>query len=304
MAAKNQLRKEGYMIKSMTGFGKGQASAEGVSLTVELRSVNHRYADIAVKVPRSLLALEADIKKRVGERLRRGKIDIFVTQEFAAGASTVPVLNRPLAAAYVSVFEEMRATFGLQEGIPIALLAAQKDVISVKEGEMSEDVVRDCLHRALDLSLDAIEGMRRQEGEATQVDIEARLSAVEEMLSKVVERAPNVSTEWQAKLNERLARLGQDLSFDPQRVAQEIAIFADRCDISEEIVRFRSHLAQFRSLFDGAEPIGRQMDFLVQELNREVNTMGSKSNDAELTRLVVAMKAELEKVREQVQNIE
>ncbi len=292
------------MIRSMTGFGKGQASAEGVSLTVEIRSVNHRYADIAVKVPRSLLIFEADIKKRIGERLRRGKIDVFVTQEFAVGASTVPVLNRPLAQAYVAVFEEMREAFGLQDGIPTALLAAQKDVISVREGEVAEELVRDCLRQALERSLDTLEAMRRQEGEATRVDIEGRISAVEELLDNIGERAPNVATEWQAKLTERLARLGQDVVFDPQRVAQEIAIFADRCDISEEMVRFRSHLAQFRTLFDAAEPIGRQMDFLVQELNREVNTMGSKSNDADLTRLVVAIKAELEKVREQVQNIE
>ncbi len=292
------------MIKSMTGFGKGQAAAEGVSLSVEVRSVNHRYADIAVKVPRSLLVLEADIKKKVGERLRRGKIDVFVTQEFAAGASTVPVLNRPLAAAYVAVFEEMREAFGLQEGIPVALLAAQKDVVTVREGEVSEELVHECLRQALERGIDALEAMRRQEGEATRVDIEGRLALIEECLAKIAERAPNVSVEWQAKLAERLARLGQDVAFDPQRVAQEIAIFADRCDISEELVRFRSHLAQFRTLFDAAEPIGRQMDFLVQELNREVNTMGSKSNDAELTRLVVAIKAELEKVREQVQNIE
>lgn len=292
------------MIKSMTGFGKGQATAEGVALAVEVRSVNHRYADITVKVPRGMIAFEGEIKKAVGERLKRGKIDVFVAQEATVAASSFPTLNLPLATAYMAVFEEMRQTFGIHEGVPLALLAAQKDVIVMREGEAVEADLCRCLEEALSRALEGIEAMRLAEGEATRREIEERLSVVDELLQKISERAPHVPLEWQAKLKERLARLGQDVAFDPQRVAQEIAVFADRCDITEEIVRFRSHLEQFRHLFDAAEPVGRQMDFLTQELNREVNTMGSKSNDADLTRLVVAIKAELEKVREQVQNIE
>jgi uncharacterized protein (TIGR00255 family) len=292
------------MIKSMTGYGKGQGASEEVTLTVEIRSVNHRYSDVTVKAPRSLLSLEGEIKKIVSRRLNRGKIDIFINQEFAALAASVPTLNRPLASAYVELFEQIRTSFPVDGGIPLSLLAAQRDVVVLKEAVPAEEAVRSCLDKALEKALENIEGMRIAEGEATRLDMEARLESVQKMLAQVEARAPQVPREWQAKIAERLDRLARDFEWDPQRVAQEVAVFADRCDISEEIIRFKSHLKQFLALFDAAEPVGRQMDFLVQELNREVNTMGSKSNDAELTRLVVAIKSELEKIREQVQNVE
>jgi uncharacterized protein (TIGR00255 family) len=292
------------MIKSMTGYGKGQASSETVSLTVEIRSVNHRYSDVSIKAPRGLMSLESDMKKRVTARLARGKIDVFINQEYAAGSSALPALNRPLAAAYVELFERMRTTFAIDSGISLPLLASQKDVIVVKENELAPEEVASLVTTAIEEALDALEGMRLKEGEALCLDMEGRLSEVERLLSRIEERAPQVPLEWQGRLKERLSRLQRDFEYDPQRVAQEIALFADRCDISEEIVRFHSHLQQFRSLQSAAEPVGRQMDFLVQELNREVNTMGSKSNDADMTRLVVAIKAELEKIREQVQNVE
>lgn len=292
------------MIKSMTGYGKGQAAAQGLGLTVEIKSVNHRYVDITVKSPRSFLFLENEIKKRVAERLRRGKVDIFINQDVLTTSLQVPVVNHPVAAAFVKAFEELRTSYGLDGGIPVGLLAGQKDVLVVREGELDETLIRSCLDTALQRALDAIEGMRAAEGAATLVDMENRLAVAEGLLAEVEERAPRVPQEWQAKLAERLSRLNGDVAADPQRLAQELAVFADRCDISEEIVRFRSHLQQFRQLFRQDEAVGRQLDFLVQELNREVNTMGSKSNDADLTRLVVALKAELEKVREQVQNVE
>ncbi|WP_027714521.1 YicC/YloC family endoribonuclease [Desulfuromonas sp. TF] len=292
------------MIKSMTGYGKGQGESEEVTLIVEIRSVNHRYSDVTVKSPRSLLPLEGEIKKIVSRRLKRGKIDIFINQEFAATAAAIPTLNQPLAAAYVEVFERIRTSFPIDGGISLGLLAAQRDLIVLKEAVPDEEAVRSCLDAALEQALDNIEGMRVAEGEATRHDMEARLENVQNMLAQVESRAPQVPQEWQVKIAERLDRLAKDFEWDPQRVAQEIAVFADRCDISEEIIRFKSHLKQFMALFDSAEPVGRQMDFLVQELNREVNTMGSKSNDAELTRMVVSIKSELEKVREQVQNVE
>lgn len=292
------------MIKSMTGYGKGRAGAEGVNLTVEIKSVNHRYCEVGVKAPRSLLAWEAEIRKRVGERLKRGKIDVFINQEFSDATSVLPMLNRPLAAAYVELFAQMRSEFALVGEIPLALLANQKDVVVLRESEPDEERARAFLGEALAIALDQLEKMRLAEGEATLQDLQARIVLVEEMLGRIEERSVVVPKEWQEKLKERLARLAGDLEIDPQRIAQELALFADRCDISEELARFRSHLQQFRGLFGVAEPVGRQLDFLVQELNRETNTMGSKSNDAELTRLVVAIKAELERIREQVQNIE
>lgn len=292
------------MIKSMTGYGKGQASVDGLTVTVEVRSVNHRYGDISVKAPRTLMASELELKKRVGERLKRGKIDVFVAQETESGSSAMPVLNKTLAGAYVELFRELGHDFGLNGEVPLGLLAAQRDVILVQEVGAAEDALQQAVATALTTALDMLEKMRLAEGEATLTDFETRLTTVEELLGQIAGRAPQVPGEWQAKLRERLARYGQELEVDPQRLAQELAIFADRCDISEELTRFRSHLQQFRALFESAEPVGRQLDFLVQELNREANTMGSKSNDAELTRGVVSLKSELEKIREQVQNVE
>lgn len=292
------------MVASMTGYGKGQAEVEGIALAVEIKTVNHRYGDVTVKSPRFLFPYENDIKKRVAEVLKRGKIDVFVSQDASSEKGMVPALNRPLAAAYVEVFEEMRGAFDLSGDVPMALLAAQKDVITIREGELNESALLSCLDQALGQALEAVRQMRCAEGEATLRDMQTRIDLLEEMLVGVELRAPQVASEWRDKLEARLAKLQKDFDYEPQRVAQEIAIFADRCDISEEVTRFKSHLVQFRGLFVQAEPIGRQMDFLVQELNREVNTMGSKSNDADLTRVVVSMKAELEKIREQVQNIE
>ena len=292
------------MIKSMTGYGKGQGGGEGIALTVEVKSVNHRYGDVTVKAPRFLLPLENEIKKKIATRLKRGKIDVFINHELSSNGGALPSLNRPLAAAYVALFSEMRDAFGLEGSIPLALLCAQKDVVVLREGELAEEEARRCLDQGLEQALAALEAMRIAEGEATSRDLAGRLAQLEEWMTEVEKRSPQVVREWQGRLQERLARLNQDLAYDPQRIAQEVALFADRCDISEEITRFRSHLSQFRGLLEGAEPVGRQLDFLVQELNREANTMGSKSNDVELTRQVVAIKAELEKIREQVQNIE
>jgi len=291
------------MIKSMTGFGKGVATCTGATLTVEIKTVNHRYCDVTVKCPRSLLGYETELRKLVGERLKRGKIDLFITQDCCSGGVTVPTLNRPVAEAYLRAFEELRATLGLHGEVPLELVAGQRDVVVQQEAQLDEREQRRCLDEALLLALERVEAMRLAEGEATHRDIEARLVVMEELLDAIAARAPQVPREWQAKLSERIARLAQDVTFDPQRVAQEVALFADRCDISEELVRFRSHLGQLRGLLGDDEAVGRQLDFLVQELNRETNTMGSKSNDAELTRGVVALKSELEKVREQVQNL-
>lgn len=292
------------MIYSMTGYGKGESQAENVTLTVEIKTVNHRYADITVKLPRTLMALENEIRRQVGQVLRRGKIDVFINFGVSEESSVVPVLNRSLAMAYRDLFTSLRNELGLSGGVTLELIAAQKDVIQLREADSSIETLQGCLKEALQRALDQVTAMRRTEGEAMAGDLRERMAQLEGLLGEVEKRAPLIPQEWQGKLLERLARLQQNVECDPQRVAQEVAVYADRCDISEELVRFRSHTGQFRALFDDAEAVGRRMDFLVQELNREVNTMGSKSNDADLTRVVVAMKAELEKVREQVQNVE
>ena len=291
-------------LKSMTGYGKGEARQEEVTVTVEIKTVNHRYADISVRLPRTFLSHENGVRKQVGKALGRGKIDVFVNYELASGAQAVPTVNRDLAASYHGLFVDLAREFDLNDQITVSHIINQKDVVQVKEAEIDEAVLGVCLGQATAMALEQLIVMRLAEGEETRKDLEERLNAAEKMLVQILTRAPQVPLEWQEKLTERLARLQQGIEFDPQRVAQEIAVFADRCDISEEVARFKSHLVQFRTLFDDDEPVGRRMDFLVQELNREVNTMGSKSNDAELTSHVVALKAEFEKVREQVQNVE
>ena len=291
------------MIKSMTGYGRGQAQVDGLSFSVEIRAVNHRYGDINIKAPRLLLPLEAQIKKQVSTLLKRGKVDVFITQETAGQVAAQPMVNKPLADAYMQIFKQLADDYAISGGVGLNLLLAQKDVLTLQDVDIEEQDLSVCLNSAIDSALQALLVMREKEGEATAVDMKQRLGLLEELLEKIVVRAPQVPLEWQQKLKDRLERLGDDAG-DPQRVAQEIAVFADRCDISEEVTRFNSHLAQFSELLQKEEPVGRQMDFLVQELNREANTMGSKSNDADLTRQVVLLKSELEKIREQVQNIE
>lgn len=291
------------MIRSMTGYGYGRAKANGLVFTVEIRAVNHRYADICVKAPRLLLAFEAEVKKQVSAELKRGKIDVFINQESTEDSGTVPVLNQKVAQAYVDLFRQMQLQYELGGDIPLEVLINQKDVLSIKELAIDADDLRLSLRQAVDQALIGAVQMRKTEGQATLVDIQARLLLVNESLARIAARSPLVPGEWQQKLADRLQRLSED-RVDEQRLAQELALFADRCDISEELSRFQSHLQQFADLFEQDEPVGRQLDFLLQELNRETNTMGSKSNDADLTRNVVSIKAELEKIREQVQNVE
>jgi len=291
------------MIKSMTGYGRGQGEIDGLSFSVEIKTVNHRYADIGIKSPRFLAPLEADIKKQIQQVLKRGKIDLFITLDHTAALTNKPVVDEQVARAYVEAFQALQQVSGLPGDISLEFLAGQKDVLVMKDAEFPQDDLKECLSLAIDNALSAIQLMREKEGAATAADIENRLDLLAESLQEIEKLAALVPVEWQKKLHDRLARL-QENDGDPQRIAQEIAIFADRCDISEEVTRFNSHLSQFRELIQKDEPVGRQLDFLVQELNREANTMGSKSNDATLTRHVVTLKAELEKIREQVQNIE
>ncbi|MCF6179260.1 MAG: YicC family protein [Geopsychrobacter sp.] len=291
------------MIRSMTGYGRGQGMANGLVFSVEIRAVNHRYADINIKAPRLLMSFESEIKKQVSTLLKRGKIDVFINQEVSEDVVAVPVMNRAVARAYVDLFDQMRSEFNLGGEIPLELLVTQKDVLIVRDDVVDEGDLRVALQQAVREALTGLLGMREAEGEATRLDITDRLDLVAKSLEEIEARASLVPLEWQQRLKDRLQRLAED-AVDEQRIAQELALFADRCDISEELSRFQSHLQQLDQLFGNTEPVGRQMDFLIQELNRETNTMGSKSNDAALTRNVVAIKAELEKIREQVQNIE
>lgn len=292
------------MIKSMTGYGKAEAVVSGGRLQVEIRAVNHRYGEISLKMPRPLLAHELELRKRIGERLKRGKIDVFVQFEPAPGEQGKPQVNIALAKAYHDSLQTLKQALGLAEPVSLAFIAAQRDVLVAEDSEAVIGSLGEALLLVADQAVQAMDGMRTREGASLLADLQSRMARLAELIEAVEQRVPvSVATQAQ-RLKERIAQLLGDTALDEARVAQEVALLADRSDVTEELVRFRSHLGQVAEAFAQGEPVGRKLDFLLQELNREVNTIGSKGNDSEIAALVVEMKAELEKVREQVQNIE
>jgi uncharacterized protein (TIGR00255 family) len=292
------------MIKSMTGFGKAESRNSEVTLAVEVKSVNHRYCDINIKLPRTLSGFENDVKKTVAERLNRGKIDVYINLDLIGSAAICATLNRPLVNAYLAALEQLQTEFSVVGEISLDWLASQKDLIRIEEATIDQESLKSVLLETVAVALAGIDQMRQAEGAATAIDMRARIRQIGQLIDQVEALASEVPKEWRLKLEQRLKKLTDEIEFDPQRLAQELALAADRCDVSEELTRFRSHIQQFHALLESAEPVGRKMDFLVQEMNREANTTGSKSNHADLTRLVVDIKSELEKIREQVQNIE
>jgi len=292
------------MTRSMTGYGKAEIMGNDGKFAVEIRSVNHRYGEVSVKLPRQMLALEGEIRRRVSERFKRGKIDLFIQFEPAAGNITPPAANIPLAIAYSEAFTQLRQAIGSNDPVPLGLILSQKDVLTT--GEVAADLdgqVAD-LNAALVAALDSLEAMRLKEGEQLAREIGGRIGLVNELVEKVAVRAPVAVAANGERLRERITRLLGETPVDEMRLAQEVAILADRMEITEELVRLRSHFKQFHATMALDEPVGRKLDFLLQEMNREVNTIGSKANDAEIATIVVELKSELEKVREQVQNIE
>jgi uncharacterized protein (TIGR00255 family) len=293
------------MIKSMTGYGKGESAYGGGRIIVELRSVNHRYGEISVKLPRALMPFENEIKKRVAERLSRGKIDVFIQME-GAGATGVPTANLPLARSYHRAFSSIREALGLGDEVSLELVASQRDVVTISAAEAEaplEEIPQELL-AALEEGIRRVDEMRLFEGASLLADFEKRREFLKEQILRVMERAPSVVAEYAARLKERISNLCAESGLPEERIALEVALLADKCDITEELVRLESHLRQFDETLGRNEPVGRKLDFLLQEINREVNTVGSKANDAEIATCVVELKGELEKIREQVQNVE
>jgi uncharacterized protein (TIGR00255 family) len=291
------------MIKSMTGYGKAELSLKHQKITVEMRSVNHRYGELSVKLPRTLLCFEHEVRKAVSERLKRGKIDIFIQVETIADSRPLMV-NTPLARTYYAAFDTLRQDLSMADPVPLSLIVSQKDVLSFSEESEQEEGTREALLSVVVRAAEMLEAMRLSEGTELCDDLQGRRKSVGLLLDRVSARAPAIPAEYAEKLASRLAQLGNGNIPDEARVSQEIALMADRCDITEELVRFSSHLAQFDAALEAGEPVGRKLDFLLQEMGREVNTIGSKANDSEISSCVVELKAELEKIREQVQNIE
>ena len=292
------------MLKSMTGYGKAEATAETGRITVEIRSVNHRYGEIYVKIPRPLMPFENEVRKRVAGRLKRGKIEVFVQMEGVAGAGSLPEVDLQLAKAYHDAFVKMKEALGLHEPVTLTLIAAQKGVLILGDSEEAAEAFQEELFAAVMGAVDNLDAMRLREGVALMEDLAARRDTLSSLIARVAEHAPRMVADTAKKFTERVGQLAGENGLDEARIAQEIAFMADRCDITEELVRFGSHLMQFDETLLTDEPVGRKLDFLLQELNREVNTIGSKANDADITYCVVQLKAELEKIREQIQNIE
>lgn len=293
------------MLRSMTGYGKGEAPFGAGRIIVELRSVNHRYGEVSVKLPRLFMPFEGEIKKRVAERLSRGKIDIFIQLEGGAPQG-VPTPNLPLARGYYKALSTIREALGITDQVGLELLVSMRDVITLAAEESDaplEEAPAELL-TAVDQALSAADGMRLFEGESLLADFQKRRDQLDLLIGQVAHRAPEVVAEYAVKLKERIALLIAESGLPEDRLAMEVAVLADKGDITEELVRLESHLRQFDETIAKGEPVGRKLDFLLQEINREVNTIGSKANDAQVASLVVDLKSELEKIREQVQNVE
>ena len=290
---------------SMTGYGRAFVEIEGRQMTVEVKSVNHRFLDLSFRMPRNLMFLEDAARKAIGARLARGHVDVFVTyRNLRTDARTVQV-DEALFAAYVGALSKLRGALGpdLRDDRTLMGIAHMPDVMTVTEAEEDQDAVRALLEAALGQALDQLCAMRAREGEAIKADLSGRVDALEGMTAAVEERYPQTVQAYTQRLRAAMEELVGS-GADETRLMMEVAVMADRSAIAEETVRLRSHIRQLRTVFEAREPIGRRVDFIVQELNREVNTISSKSQDIPITQLTVDMKAEIEKLREQVQNIE
>ncbi len=292
------------MIRSMTGYGQAENGPERlVRLKVEARSVNHRYLDLAIRMPREIQALEDKVRKAIQSVINRGRVDVFITWREGTDENVSVVLNRKLVQAYYDALVEVSQICSLNQNPDLHLISRFPDVLSVEKQQLDLDEAWRELEQPLQQALDSMVQQRAEEGLRLKEDFLMRLEKLECFADKVVEHSPIVVIEYRKKLEERL-RSYLEAEIDQSRLLTEAAIFADRSSIDEELTRLKSHLAAFRQCLEEPAPVGRKLDFLSQELFREINTMGSKANNYEITRLVIEMKAELEKIREQVQNIE
>ena len=294
------------MIKSMTGYGRGEADRDGRKITVEVRSVNNRYLDCNVKLPRAYIFAEDAIKTRVGQAISRGKVDVFVNIAQTGGDAMSVIVNEELARSYLDALQKIAALNPEQvkSDCRAADLARFPDILTVEKQEEDLEAVAAEICSVLDLALADFDGMRTREGEKLKDDILSRARTIEDYTGKVEQRSPQTVSEYRARLEAKMQEVLQNTQIEESRLLTEAAIFADKVAVDEETVRLRSHLEQLRDMLGKGGATGRKLDFLIQEFNRETNTIGSKCNDIEISRMVVDMKAEIEKIREQVQNIE
>ncbi len=292
------------MISSMTGYGRGKVARDGREMTVELKSVNHRYLDIGMRLPRHLGFLEDVFRTELSGALSRGHVDVYVGYSNQRADARTVTVDEALLGVYLSASRQAAEHLSLTDDLTLSTALRLPDVTNIQEAEEDREAVAAIAKEATALAVQELKAMRRVEGERLQKDLTQRVEAVLQLAVQVEARAPIVVQEYRAKLDERIAVLLGAVEVDRARLATEIALFADRASIDEEIVRLKSHVAQMRAALSSDEPSGRKLDFIVQEMNREFNTIGSKANDAQLTNAVISGKGEIEKIREQVQNIE
>jgi uncharacterized protein (TIGR00255 family) len=292
------------MIKSMTGYGRAQQLVDGMNITVEIKSVNHRYFEFSSKLPRSYGFLDEKLKSFFMGKLTRGKMECYVSIETVEEPDTIISVNHPLVKGYLDAYKELSETYGLENNIKVSDISRVSDIFSIRKQAADEDKIWAAVQTVAEEALNGFVAMREREGSRLRDDVLSRLETILDNVAFVEERSPETVREYNEKLLGRLRELLADTHIDEQRILTEAAIFADKIAVAEETVRLRSHISQMRSFLDSDEAVGKKMDFLIQEFNREANTIGSKAQDVEIARRVVAIKAEIEKIREQIQNIE
>ncbi len=292
------------MIRSMTGYGKAQKLVDGREIAVEIRSVNHRFFEFSARVPRSMGYLEEKLKSFVYQYVSRGKVDISVTVVSIDEMDSQVLVNTPLAKGYLDALRNLSRELGVEDDVTMSTLARFHDIFVLQKVDADADALWEAVRQVAEEALTSYLAMRAAEGEKLRADILNRLDVIEGYVARVEERSPQTVEEYRAKLYAKLCEVLGDQQIDEQRILTEAAIFADKIAVNEETVRLRSHIAQMRQFLQSPQPVGRKMDFLVQEFNREANTIGSKAQDIEIARIVVELKSEIEKIREQVQNIE
>lgn len=292
------------MIKSMTGYGGAKGSCQGFDISVELKSVNNRYLDCSVRIPRNFLFAEETIKSCVQKHISRGKVDVFVTLANTGDDSVVVSVNEALAKGYANAIRQIAELCGLSNDATALSIARMSDVLSVEKKEADKEVLAAGITVVCEQALEEFDAMRSREGDKLFADIEDRLVTIEGYVSAVEKRSPETVAEYREKLWKKMNDVLSGAGIEEQRILTEAAIFADKVAVDEETVRLRSHIAQMREMLAGGSPIGRKMDFLIQEFNRESNTIGSKCSNSDIAKIVIELKSEIEKIREQIQNIE
>lgn len=292
------------MIKSMTGFGRAREILNGREITVEIRAVNHRYYEFSSRIPRGLAFAEERLKALLRDKISRGKVEISVTVQNITAASEVITANKEVIGGYVNALREIRDEFSLTDDLSLSAVMRLPDAFTVVKADVDEEQLWEDLRAVAESAFESFLKMRETEGERLKADILSHLETIENNVTFIENRSPIIAESYRKRLYERMCEVLGDKGIDENRILLEAGIFSEKIAVDEETVRLRSHIAQFREMLESSEPIGRKLDFLVQEMNRETNTIGSKVQDIEVTKIVVDQKSEIEKIREQIQNIE